>query len=165
MVKLQTGLEHACFEFGERKMPQTLRYRGWDCVEKVELNHWMDEFARQREIFDTGSFRERLSNHFTSAAAIRDVTVHRTHITTSETIQLLLGGERLVRLLEVNEYISVIRTLTVEAERITGALLQNSRSIMTSGENKLFKIEAERSRLQRLEDEAKEETSEGVKSC
>ncbi|RKK77098.1 hypothetical protein BFJ68_g17992 [Fusarium oxysporum] len=47
MERIQKTLELACYEFGARAMPDTLRKRCWDCPESVELGRWTEVFRRE----------------------------------------------------------------------------------------------------------------------
>ncbi len=51
LVKVQAILEQACFDFGQRKMPDVLRKHQWDCPESCELNLWAAEFLTRQSAF------------------------------------------------------------------------------------------------------------------
>ncbi|SCV57414.1 uncharacterized protein FFB14_15148 [Fusarium fujikuroi] len=55
MILLQDALEGACFAYGQRRLPELLRRRSWNCAEAVALRTWMDEFILRRHTFDTTS--------------------------------------------------------------------------------------------------------------
>lgn len=51
LVKVQTILEQACFEFGQCSMPDVLQTHRWECPESCELNLWAAEFLGCQSTF------------------------------------------------------------------------------------------------------------------
>ncbi|KAH7110421.1 hypothetical protein B0J13DRAFT_416398, partial [Dactylonectria estremocensis] len=162
MVQLQEYLEHACYAYGQRKMQETLRERGWDCVEAVELHSWMEEFLHRYKTFETESSSEVLEKLFQSVADIRHTAVRRTHTDSVGIKKFLLDAEHLVRLLQVEEYLGVINKLRLHIERVLIELGQNNRFLQVRAEEKKSEIAVERAMLDQLEKATIAETRKGV---
>ncbi|OCK80284.1 hypothetical protein K432DRAFT_434859 [Lepidopterella palustris CBS 459.81] len=85
LVKVQTILERACFDFGQQTIPDIMQKNRWDCPESAELNLWATEFLKRQGVFhkrkDIG---QSLENLFCSVADIRHAAVHRIHMAIEE---------------------------------------------------------------------------------
>ncbi|KJZ68463.1 hypothetical protein HIM_12150 [Hirsutella minnesotensis 3608] len=133
LSRLQRILELACFEFGTRTMPDTLRRREWDCAESVELSRWVGEFSkRQKALFDTDGNRS-LRSLFRSIANIRHYAVHRRRVNAegimrflrdAEAFAILLGD--VVRTKELRSLRLKMQNVLAELEVVEGLLRSHS---------------------------------------
>lgn len=141
-------------------MPETLRERGWDCAESVELNDWMDVFLHCNTSFDMGGSRESLEKLFSSVAEIRHTAVSRKRTDSEGIKKFLLNAEALSELLNVKGHLGVINKLRLDVKGALDDLDQNKQTLRSQLENKLLRIAAERAKLDRLESAAIAEMSE-----
>ncbi|KID82053.1 ebs-bah-phd domain-containing protein [Metarhizium guizhouense ARSEF 977] len=101
LAHLQSVLEAACYEFGKRTMPDTLRRHGWDCAEALELNRCVKEL-QQWSFLGINPANKPPDKLFRSIADIRHTAVHRRRVslhvvrqffTDAETLLLLFGDD------------------------------------------------------------------------
>ncbi|KID83157.1 ebs-bah-phd domain-containing protein [Metarhizium guizhouense ARSEF 977] len=101
LAHLQSVLEAACYEFGKRTMPDTLRRHGWDCAEALELNRCVKEL-QQWSFLGVNPANKPPDELFRSIADIRHTAVHRRRVslhvvrqffTDAETLLLLFGDD------------------------------------------------------------------------
>ncbi|KAH6966209.1 hypothetical protein EDB82DRAFT_561984 [Fusarium venenatum] len=84
LSKIQTLLEHACFTYAEKHLPQLLDENDWDCPEAGELNVWMHHLAihglELHYLARDRGITERLSSVMHSVENIRHDAVHRNRV-------------------------------------------------------------------------------------
>ena len=73
LERIATLLEETCFNLAEREIPEVLEMNGWDCAEKVELNRWIDIFAKTQVVEDCDDLAKDLFPDW-------DWTVRKDHI-------------------------------------------------------------------------------------
>ena len=154
-MRLQDLLESACYDFGKRAMPGILRQRNWDCAESVELNRWVDQFAKSRMAFPGAeSVRKPLGELFKSIANIRHAAVHRIRVNSKGIEQFLLDAEALAILLGETSHAGKIGKLRRETQATVEELHRNKHFLRTRLGDTLRAIMVQREELKRLEDEA-----------
>jgi hypothetical protein len=153
MERLQKTLELACYEFGARAMPDTLRKRCWDCPESVELSKWTEVFGREG-ILERGSPRKTLKELLHSIANIRHTAVHRLR-TSSVGLELFIAdAEDLVEVLGDPAYSKSISQLRTNVNSAITELTQNKQFLQLQLEHTQAAIEQQRAELDRREQEA-----------
>lgn len=153
LVKVQTILEQACFDFGQQNMPDVLEKHGWDCAESAELNLWATEFLNHRSQFDDreGDAGKPLEKLFRSVADIRHSAVHRIRVSARGMEQFILDAESLATLLEDGVCLRLLRRLRRDTQLAIEELERN-KHVLTSQLGETFKkIAAQRAELDRLE--------------
>jgi hypothetical protein len=150
---VQSLLEHSCFAFAQRAMPEVLIARDWDCAEAVELNRWTSEFFARREQIAALDIKigKPLDDLFRSIAAIRHTAVHRLRISAKSIEQYLLDAESLLTLLDDQVNLAVVGRLRRETQSIIGELERNKHILNTKLDKTQQRIAAQRAELDRLE--------------
>ncbi len=156
LVKVQAILEQACFEFGQRTMPDVLRKHRWDCPESCELNLWAAEFlARQSAFSEKGpSIGKPFADLFHSVADIRHTAVHRIRLRARGIEQFLVDAESLVTLLKNEEGLKVLAKLRRDTRSAIEELERNKHVLISRFEETLKRIAAQRAELDRIEEVA-----------
>ncbi|KAL7903770.1 hypothetical protein GGI35DRAFT_472871 [Trichoderma velutinum] len=95
LAGLQHVLELACHRFGELMMPEILLSQGWDCAERVELNHRTRLLKQRRDIL-IGITEKSAEEFFRSIAGIRHYAVHRKQVSTESLKEHFVDAETLV---------------------------------------------------------------------
>ena len=92
---LQRRLEHAAFEFYQRKAPFLLEKLGWTCSEEGEWNEWLKYFLGPDtkcvlpDIYlQNGALSEKGKDTLKKAFPIRHLAVHRDHAPAGDVINL-----------------------------------------------------------------------------
>lgn len=153
LVHLQSLLELACYEYGKRTMPDTLRRRAWDCAEAVELNRWTEEFRRNRHGFPgIDIVKTPFDKLLRSIANIRHTAVHRISVSAKGVEQFLLDAETFAVLLGDTKCIDQIVLLRRQAVLTIEELQRNQQFLRSKLSDTLRGIEAQREELKRLED-------------
>ncbi|KAI0805229.1 hypothetical protein GGR55DRAFT_285014 [Xylaria sp. FL0064] len=153
LTKVQSILEDACFEYGQRIIPEVLKKHQWDCSEAAELNLWARELLkRQNELFDkvddTGKPIAKLLN---SVANIRHTAVHRICISARGLEQLLLNAESFADLLGDTTRLKLLTEVRRNIQ-LTIEELERNKHLLTSKLRETFKnIAAQRAELDRIE--------------
>ncbi|KAF4967271.1 hypothetical protein FSARC_5183 [Fusarium sarcochroum] len=84
LSRIQTILEHACFQFAQENMPDILEQAQWDCPEAGELNVWIHHLRnRSKDVYYIACSRVEgfsLPAIFQSVTQIRHLAVHRQSI-------------------------------------------------------------------------------------
>lgn len=160
LVHLQHILELTCYEFGTRVMPDTLRQRGWDCAESVELNRWIGEFLkRQKMLFTrTESIQKPLHELLRSVSNIRHCAVHRRRVSTKGLGQFLLDAEALSTLLGDVGRSREIAMLRKKTQATMDELEHNTQHLRLKLDETLRDTAAQRVQLRSTEDTAIAET-------
>lgn len=153
LVKVQTILEQACFDFGQQNMPDVLEKHGWDCAESAELNLWAAEFLECRSQFEDreGATGKPLEKLFRSVADIRHSAVHRIRVSARGLEQFILDAESLATLLGDEVCLGSLRRLRRDTQLATEELERNKHVLTSQLEESLKKIAAQRAELDRLE--------------
>lgn len=155
LVKVQTLLERACFDFGQQHMQSILQRHQWDCPEAAELNLWAAEFLNSQKLFakrkDVGKPLEEL---FRSVADIRHSAVHRIRISAKGIERFILDAESLAILLDDSERLRSLSELRRDTQSTIEELECNKHVLGAKLDEHLKKIAAERAELDRLEEGA-----------
>jgi hypothetical protein len=151
-VYSQNLLELACYEYGKRTMPDTMRRKVRDRAEAVELNLWIEELKRSQHSFP-GSERVKppFSELFVSIANIRPTAVHRLRVSAKGIEQSLLEAENFAVLLGDENCTDKVRKLRQHAVATIEELQQNQQFLRSKLSDTLRDIEAQRAELKRLE--------------
>ncbi|WKT54208.1 hypothetical protein QSH57_004792 [Fusarium oxysporum f. sp. vasinfectum] len=153
MERLQKTLELACYEFGARAMPDTLRKRCWGCPESVELSKWTEVFRREG-ILEGGSPRKALKELLLSIANIRHTAAHRLRTSSVGLEQFIADAEDLVDLLGDTAYSKSISQLRANVNSAITELTQNKQFLQLQLEYTQAAIEQQRAELDRRQQEA-----------
>ncbi|KAH7233902.1 uncharacterized protein BKA55DRAFT_523373 [Fusarium redolens] len=124
MERLQKTLELACYEFGARAMPDTLRNRGWDCPESVELSKWTEVLKREG-VLKRENTRKTLQELLYSIANIRHTAVHRLRTSSVGLEMFIADAEDLVEVLGDTAYSKSISQLRTNMNSAITELTQN----------------------------------------
>lgn len=118
MVRLQTYLEYVCYAFVQRNAPEILLRHSWDCAEAASLRTWSEEIdcLRKAKSDDDISDAAAAKDLNLLMAAIQDTTVNRTPIDIARVQEYLQGAEAFVRLLGIEDCLSVISQLRSSVE-------------------------------------------------
>ncbi|GKU04805.1 ubiquinol-cytochrome-c reductase cytochrome c1 [Fusarium langsethiae] len=81
LKRMQTILEHACFDFAKDNMPEILEVMQWDCPEAGELNIWVCQFGKKLDELEcrahSKGVKRSLKSVMGSIKQIRHLAVHR----------------------------------------------------------------------------------------
>jgi hypothetical protein len=155
LVKIQTILEQACFNFGQHTMPDVLRKNQWDCPESAELNRWATEFLQRRSDFDKKrDVGKRLEKLFRSVADIRHTAVHRIRVSARGIEQFILDAESLATVLGEEACLKSLTKLRWDTHSAIEELERNKQVISSKLNDKLKRIAEQRVELDRLEEAA-----------
>lgn len=155
MVQLQSLMELACYNYGKRAMPQTLKHYGWDCPQAVELNRWTMEFTRNPHPFPGAEgLKEPGEEFFRSIANIRHTAVHRVRVTAKGIEQFLLDAETLAMLLMDTNSINKIKKLRHNTMTTAEELQWNQQFLRSKLDETLRGIKAQREELNRMQSAA-----------
>lgn len=119
LVQLQSVLEAACYEFGKRTMPDTLRRHGWDSAESLELNR-CTRVIQQWQFSDVCPTNKPRDELFRSISNIRHTAVHRLRVSVDAIEQFFTDAETLLLLLGDDLRRSEIAMLRQECRMIIG---------------------------------------------
>jgi hypothetical protein len=159
LVRVQSTLEKACFEFGQQTMPDILQKHQWDCPESAELNIWVTEFLERQRAFDKmRDVGKPLENLFRSVADIRHAAVHRICVSAKGIEQFLLDAESLATLLGHTASLELLSKLRRTTQMAIEELERNKQVLSSKLEETLKSIAAQRMELDRLEKSAISET-------
>jgi hypothetical protein len=153
LVKVQSILEQACFEFGQQVMPDILKKYGWDCPEAAELNRWTMEFLQRQGQFGDKerNMKKPLEKLFRSVSAIRHTAVHRIRVSAKHTEQFILDAEALLTLLESEKHLKLLTKLRQDTQLAIEELERNKHVLGIKLEETLKGIAFQRSELDRIE--------------
>ncbi|KAB5511395.1 hypothetical protein GE09DRAFT_1015037, partial [Coniochaeta sp. 2T2.1] len=161
LAKVQTLLEQACFDFGQRHMESVLQRHQWDCPEAAELNLWAAEFVNSQKLFekrkDVGQPLEKLLR---SVAHIRHTAVHRIRVSARGVERFMLDAESLATLLDEPQRLRSLKELRRETQSTIEELERNKHVLGSKLDENLKRIAAERAELDRLEKVAVREMCE-----
>ncbi|KAH8817458.1 hypothetical protein F5884DRAFT_853873 [Xylogone sp. PMI_703] len=156
LMKVQTILENACFDFAQRVMPDILKKQNWDCPESSELNIWAAEFLGRKKEFaskldNTGRPLEKL---FYSISEIRHTAVHRTRVSARQVEQFILDAESLATLLGDDLRLRTFIKLRQDVQAAIEELEYNKHHLGSRLAETLNKLDMQRAGLDRMEEEA-----------
>uniref|UniRef100_A0A1L7UNM2 Uncharacterized protein n=1 Tax=Fusarium mangiferae TaxID=192010 RepID=A0A1L7UNM2_FUSMA len=151
IVYLQKVLETACFTYGQKQLPTQLHKRGWDCVEAVALDTWMNEFPAMTQALDTMHRRELLQ----SGIDIQDMAVKRKRIDWSRMKKLLDDALELTEILNVKEYSDMVQKVRIDIGEVVEGLSCKEQEAEDQQEEKLQRIAEERRKLAKWEVEVR----------
>ncbi|KAI0538482.1 hypothetical protein GGR58DRAFT_526058 [Xylaria digitata] len=156
LTKVQSILEDACFDFGQRVMPEVLKKNQWACSEAAELNLWAVEFLQyQGKLFDkTVDVGMPLAKLFRSIADIRHTAVHRIYISAKGLEHFLLNAESLVTLLGDATRLKSLADLRRTVQQAIEELEGNKHVLSSKLTETLKRIAAQRAELDRAEEAA-----------
>ncbi|KAJ4256732.1 hypothetical protein NW762_008828 [Fusarium torreyae] len=121
LTRIQTILEHACFQFAQENMPDILVQNQWDCPEAGELNIWIHFLrGRSNELYDLGRSRVgEFSLHavFQSIIQIRHNAVHRNRIDVAYLSLLMRHAVIFCAILGVPDALDKIVKIQVSAQQ------------------------------------------------
>jgi len=94
---IQRILEEACYDLASRWIPQTLREKGWDCSEAVELSTWKNLLPTAlppNAIIPLPNYS--LERALVDAVRIRNAAVHRHLCDNTEIRRMVLQAQDLM---------------------------------------------------------------------
>jgi hypothetical protein len=154
LSKVQDVLEHACFRFAERAMPQELQKQGWDSSDCVELNCWMGIFRSRESLFDderVATLNKAYGELLSSIAQIRHTAVHRLKITAGSVESFLTDAETLAALLCDENCARQLSRLRRETHSVVEEFGRNKDLLEVRYMDKRKEIAARRAELDRIE--------------
>jgi hypothetical protein len=94
LAMIQRILEEACYDLASRWIPQTLREKGWDCPEAVELSTWRDLLPTVLPPNAIAPLRPySLERSLADAVRIRNAAVHRHLCDNTEIRRMVLEAQ------------------------------------------------------------------------
>ncbi|KAF4333393.1 hypothetical protein FBEOM_12794 [Fusarium beomiforme] len=147
MVDLQKYLERACYTYARKHMQDVLEEQCWDCAEAAQLSDWMEQFLDRRIYFVTEATDDELKKLFESGIKIRNAAVRRFNMESDEIMELLVDAERLLGVLQVDQYQHLVRNLRVKVEKAANELTREKSQWQDRLEKKLACIAAEEAKL------------------
>ncbi|KAM0337650.1 hypothetical protein ACHAPU_011528 [Fusarium lateritium] len=124
MEKLQKILELACYQYGLREIPNTMKERGWDCPESVELSKWTALLACEENLERQGNGKP-LAELLLSITQIRHTAVHRLRTNSGGLEKFLADAEDLAVFLGDSIYTKAISQLHLNARSTLAELARN----------------------------------------
>ncbi|KAI1125915.1 hypothetical protein F5Y10DRAFT_221587 [Nemania abortiva] len=154
LTNVQNILEDACFDFGQRDMPDILKKNRWDCSEAAELNLWVAEFLqRQNELSSrVEDIGQPLTKLLRSVADIRHTAVHRIRISARGLEQFLLNAESFVTLLGDTTRLKSLTELRRNIQQATEELERNKHVLSSKLRETRKRLAAQRAELDRIEE-------------
>lgn len=154
LIKVQTLLEGACYNFADKALRDILAKEGWDCPESVELNRWPRVFLSNQDKFSADAMDELgepLAQLLDSMTQLRHTAVHRLRVSVKRIDQFMVDAESLVRLLQDDACIRMLSRLRRETQLTVDELKRNKDLLESSLAAKLKEIAAQRAELEQLE--------------
>ena len=139
LTTTQRILEKSLFEFGLKVVAETVREKGWDCAQCVELNDWVKILRRRPDILPkqrVEGLNKSLQMLLDSIVQIRHTAVHRQRVTANAIESFLADAECFARLLDDH-------TCTLELANIrqeTSSFVQRLANQQKSTQEKLVGI-------------------------
>lgn len=130
MVRVQTTLEKACFNFALEKLGDILQENTWDCAEAVELNKWSKtllEYQHKLDQKNPKDVQKLLPDLLTSINQIRHAAVHRLRLPARSTLNLITDAEALAKLLQDDDGLEMISTIRQQISVTIKDLEENKR--------------------------------------
>jgi hypothetical protein len=162
---VQEVLEKACYLFAEKHMPHVLETKGWDCIEAVELQSWMQLFHNHLDKFDPKMMRQCGVPDFhkilVSVSRIRHIAVHRERINGDMLNALMADAERISNFLKEPICQKFISSLAAETRSAMVDFQAVKDALQAELAENLDSIEAQRAELDRKESEAVERMVSG----
>lgn len=163
MSQLQLILEHACFAFGQRELPEELDKWGHSCAEAVSLQTWVDLF-KQDKMLETEDNAGSISDLLNTVAKIQNVATHRLSVDFDQVGQLLSSAEEFLRLLNTPAYRSAVKQLRQLVQGGLNMVDRNAALAQRQADKKFAQIETQRRQLKKQEEEAKRELEETLEN-
>ncbi|RGP77701.1 hypothetical protein FLONG3_4160 [Fusarium longipes] len=151
MVFLQQKLEEMCFAFAQRRLPELLQNRDWDCPEALELNKWMKNL--HIELLFTGEtlITENFQHLCDSMSRICKIVINRTRADSAQLKKLMTDAIELATLLEEERTVKIVEKLREEIIITSHSLGVETDQIQKQFNSKLKEIEVARTKLDKLE--------------
>jgi hypothetical protein len=150
-MRVQSILEQACFDFGQRAMPDVLQKNRWDCPESAELNLWASEFLKCQDFADkVENIGKPLEKILRSVADIRHTAVHRIRVSAKGIEQFLLDAESLAVILREEACLKSLSKLRRETQLAIEELERNKQVLSSKLAETLKRIATQRAELDRL---------------
>ncbi|PVI05338.1 hypothetical protein DM02DRAFT_686219 [Periconia macrospinosa] len=156
LKRMQRILENACYSFAQKTLGNTLRHKGWDCPEAIELNWWPPVFHNHQEVFsseDLDGLFKPLDDVLESMARIRHSAVHRLRLTAKSIMQLTVDAESMLALFHDEEHINEISNIRRQIQSLIDDA-ERHKDLLESRVIEMRKvIEARKAELDRQEKE------------
>ncbi|KAJ8610785.1 hypothetical protein MRB53_038336 [Persea americana] len=130
LTSVQQILEESLFQFGTRAIQNTVKDKGWDCAQCVELNDWTKLIRKNKGLLPESKVKglaKPLRSVLDSVAQIRHTAVHRQRVTTSRIMTFLEDAESLVELVQDSSRLQQITEIRQDAFRATERLVQSKK--------------------------------------
>jgi hypothetical protein len=134
LKRMQTILEHACFDFAKENMPEILEVMQWDCPEAGELNIWVCQFGKKLDELERRARSKgvelSLKSVLGSIKQIRHLAVHRQLIHGDDLELLASHAVVFCTVLEVPDAdaLGTLQRIRDSLERVQGTIGSWSRS-------------------------------------
>ena len=158
LATVQTHLEHVCYAFAERWLPEILQAKKWDCAEAGELNVWARLFLKNqtsipKEAIDTGS--GILDKDIVAGAIeLRHAAVHRLPTTVAGMQRLVASAAKFAHILKDHTAAAQIERVCCELEGVAKSLEGNKELLESRLDHELRAIDEERASLVKREEDA-----------
>ena len=156
---LQRLLEHCCFDFATRWLPDVLRAKNWECAEAVELNQWdvilpqrFDEIGAEATNLDSA---ESLTVALRATHPLRHAAVHRLATSVKGIEEMLESASQLAKALRDTPRVLKLETLLLDFKGKVKDMELYKNHLENQLDEKLRGIETRRSALDAQEAAAK----------
>ncbi|OBS21739.1 hypothetical protein FPOA_08076 [Fusarium poae] len=170
LKRMQTILEHVCFNFAKDNMPEILINKRWDCPEAGELDIWVIQFKKrlgelERRACSKG-IEVSLGPLLNSISNIRHLAVHRRLIHANHLALLSSHAVVFCTLLDTSDAgaLSTLQTVRDSVEIHLSALSDLKHDIGKKLDNALEEMAARREELDALEQKIIQEAHDKLES-
>jgi hypothetical protein len=153
LKRIQTILEHACFDFAKENMPEILRIMQWDCPEAGELNIWACQLGKRLDDLElrarSKGVKLSLKCLLSSVTQVRHIAVHRQSIHGNYLALLASHAVAFCAILEVPgaDALNTLQTIRDSVKTQLWTLSDLKHDIDTELDNALDGIAARRAEL------------------
>lgn len=171
LKRMQTILEHACFDFARENMPEILAIMEWDCPEAGELDIWMRHLGGKRfkeleKLARSKDVKIPLRLLMASMARLRNAAVHRDVVASRELTLLAGHAVQFCSVLQIpgSDALGILQTIRDSLETQLGALSGLKDEIDAELDNSLKEIARRRAELDALEESTIQEAQKEFES-
>ncbi|KAI1375489.1 hypothetical protein F4677DRAFT_423017 [Hypoxylon crocopeplum] len=153
----QRMLEESCFEFVQKRLPEVLQDKGWECASSAELTQWTRLLAKKadklpKEAFNSGG--TSLAEVLFATNKLRHSAVHRLSTTARGIQDLVKSAAALAFTLGDHKRAGQLEEMCYELESKIKAMELNKNALENSATASLEEIRRQREELDRKEKQA-----------
>ncbi|KAI1961171.1 hypothetical protein LOZ58_003659 [Ophidiomyces ophidiicola] len=123
LCRVQSILEHTCFEFASKWAPQLMGHRGWECPEALELSRWVGNLYPYFERFPDNvwdsTYKPHINSIFGSLIGLRNAAVHRHHVSLRAMDEMIRNSILLMGMLRDHAAEYKLTALHLELKKVT----------------------------------------------